>query len=138
MRTYATDSHKAICRLLALAMIVDGRLAPQELKALHHSGLLRRLEIGEDCFDETAGELCQDLLAAASQEVPARGAVELAPATIDRLLAEIEGPLLRVLVLQGMLDIVRADQLIDHRERRLLRRATYAWMPAPTPCPVEH
>ena len=35
MRTYPSNSHKAICRLLALTMIVDGRLAPQELKALH-------------------------------------------------------------------------------------------------------
>ncbi|MEH6434269.1 tellurite resistance TerB family protein [Massilia sp. DD77] len=131
MRTYATNSHKAICRLLALAMIIDGRLAPQELKALHHSGLLRRLEVSEDSFDETAGELCQDLLAGAGGRED--GDVELDPETIDRLLAEVDAPLLRVLVLQGMLDIVRADKVIDHRERRLLRRATHAWMPALEP-----
>jgi len=133
MRTYATNSHKAISRLLALAMIVDGRLAPQELKALHHSGLLRRLEVSEDIFDETAGELCQDLLATAGEREPGTSEVELDPATIDRLLAEVDAPLLRVLVLQGMLDIVRADKVIDHRERRLLRRATHAWMPSPEP-----
>jgi uncharacterized tellurite resistance protein B-like protein len=127
MRTYAANSHKAISRLLALSMIVDGRLAPQELKALHHSGLLRRLEISEDCFDETAGELCEDLLATAGERKS--GEVELDPATIDRLLAEVDAPMLRVLVLQGMLDIVRADKVIDHRERRLLRRATHAWAP---------
>ena len=135
MRTYAPNSHKAISRLLALAMIIDGRLAPQELKALHHSGLLRRLEVSEDIFDETAGELCQDLLAAASarQAGASGGEVELDPETIDRVLAEVDAPLLRVLVLQGMLDIVRADKVIDHRERRLLRRATHAWMPALEP-----
>jgi uncharacterized tellurite resistance protein B-like protein len=125
MRTYPSNSHKAICRLLALTMIVDGRLAPQELKALHHSGLLRRLEISEDLFDETAGELCQDLLAGAV-DLDA-GEVELDPKLIDRLLGEVDAPLLRLLVLQGMLDIVRADKVIDHRERRLLRRATNAW-----------
>lgn len=135
MRTYAPNSHKAICRLLALAMIVDGRLAPQELKALHHSGLLRRLDVSEDMFDETAGELCQDLLAGAGER--GGGEVELEPDTIDRVLAEIDGPLLRVLVLQGMLDIVRADKVIDHRERRLLRRATHAWMPALEPSGVD-
>ena len=135
MRTYATNSHKAISRLLALAMIIDGRLAPQELKALHHSGLLRRLELSEDTFDDTAGELCQDLLAATGerQGETGRGEVELDPGTIDRLLTEVDSPLLRVLVLQGMLDIVRADKVIDHRERRLLRRATHAWMPALEP-----
>lgn len=139
MRTYAINSHKAISRLLALAMIVDGRLAPQELKALHHSGLLRRLEVSEDIFDDTAGELCQDLLAStnARQADEAGAAVELDPATIDRLLGEVDSPLLRVLVLQGMLDIVRADKVIDHRERRLLRRATHAWMPAPIPATAD-
>ena len=135
MRPYATNSHKAISRLLALAMIVDGRLAPQELKALHHSGLLRRLELSEDIFDDTAGDLCQDLLASTGerQADQAGSEVELGPDTIDRLLAEVDAPLLRVLVLQGMLDIVRADKVIDHRERRLLRRATHAWMPTLEP-----
>ena len=31
---------------------------------------------------------------------------------------------------KGMLEIVRADSVIDHRERRLLRRAIHAWADA--------
>lgn len=134
MRTYPTDSPKAISRLLALAMIADGRLAPQELKRLHHSGLLGVLRVSEDTFDETAGELCQDLLAAHADR--SAGMVEIEPETIDRLLDEVQDPALRAIVLDGMLEIVRADKVIDHRERRLLRRATNAWagphvLPAP-------
>ena len=60
MRSYPTNSPKAMCRLLALAMIVDGRIAPQELKSLHHSGVLEALRVSEDTFDDTAGELTQD------------------------------------------------------------------------------
>lgn len=125
MRNYPTDSPKAMSRLLALAMIADGRLAPQELKTLHYSGVLEVLGVSEDTFDDAAGELTQDLLAHSTNH--AAGMVEIEPATIDALLDEVQDPALRALVLKGMLDIVRADQQIDHRERRLLRRALAAW-----------
>ncbi|MGF6274686.1 putative tellurite resistance protein B-like protein [Massilia sp. UYP11] len=125
MRSYPTNSPKAMCRLLALAMIVDGRIAPQELKSLHRSGVLGALRVSEDTFDETAGELTRDLLASSAD---CEGAmVEIAPATIDRLLDEVQDETLRGTVLRGMLEIVRADSVIDHRERRLLRRAMHAW-----------
>jgi uncharacterized tellurite resistance protein B-like protein len=125
MRSYPTNSPKAMSRLLALAMIADGRLAPQELKTLHRSRVLEVLGVSEDTFDETAGELTQDLLTHSTNR--AAGMVEIEPATIDALLLEVQDPVLRALVLKGMLDIVHADNLIDHRERRLLRRAMAAW-----------
>jgi hypothetical protein len=118
MRNYPTDSPKAMSRLLALAMIADGRLAPQELKTLHRSGVLEVLGVSEDTFDDAAGELTQDLLAHSTNH--AAGMVEIEPATIDALLDEVQDPALRALVLKGMLEIVRADQMIDHRERRPL------------------
>lgn len=129
MRNYPTNSSKAMSRLLALAMIVDGRIAPQELKSLHYSGVLEALRVSEDTFDDTAGELTQDLLASSADR--AAGMVEIEAATIDRLLGEVHDPALRVIVLKGMLEIVRADSVIDHRERRLLRRAMHAWADAP-------
>ena len=125
MRSYPTNSPKAMSRLLALAMIADGRLAPQELKALHRSGLLGVLRVSEDTFDETAGELCQDLLTTSRNREP--GMVDIEPETIDRLLEEVQDPALRATVLKGMLEIARADSVIDHRERRLLRRTVNAW-----------
>ena len=128
MRSYPTNSPKAMCRLLALAMIVDGRIAPQELKSLHRSGVLGALRVSEDTFDDTAGELTQDLLATSADREG--GMVEIAPETIDRLLDEVQDELLRATVLKGMLEIVRADSVIDHRERRLLRRAMHAWAEA--------
>jgi uncharacterized tellurite resistance protein B-like protein len=125
MRNYPTDSPKAMSRLLALAMIADGRLAPQELKTLHRSGVLEVLGVSEDTFDDAAGELTHDLLTHSTNH--AAGMVEIEPATIDALLDEVQDPALRALVLKGMLEIVRADQMIDHRERRLLRRALATW-----------
>lgn len=129
MRNYPTNSPKAMSRLLALAMIVDGRIAPQELKSLHYSGVLEALRVSEDTFDDTAGELTQDLLDSSADH--AAGMIEIEAATIDRLLGEVQDPALRAIVLKGMLEIVRADSVIDHRERRLLRRAMHAWADAP-------
>jgi len=125
MRNYPVNSPKAMSRLLALAMIVDGRIAPQELKSLHRSGVLGSLGVSEDTFDDTAGELTQDLLATSADREA--GMVEIGPDAIDRLLDEVRDPVLRATVLEGMLEIVRADNVIDHRERRLLRRALHAW-----------
>ena len=125
MRSYPTNSPQAMCRLLALAMIVDGRIAPQELKSLHRSGVLGALRVSEDTFDDTAGELTRDLLATSADREA--GMVEIEPATIDRLLDEVKEEALRATVLKGMLEIVRADSVIDYRERRLLRRAMHAW-----------
>lgn len=125
MRNYPVNSPKAMGRLLALAMIVDGRIAPQELKSLHRSGVLGSLGVSEDTFDDTAGELTQDLLATSADREA--GMVEIGPEAIDRLLDEVRDPALRATVLKGMLEIVRADSVIDHRERRLLRRALHAW-----------
>jgi hypothetical protein len=67
MRTYATDSPKAVCRLLALAMIVDGHLAQSELKAMQLSGVLARVGADDAVFDEAVHEVCEDLLAGAER-----------------------------------------------------------------------
>ena len=123
MRSYPIDSPEAVSRLLAVAMIIDGCLAPHELKTLHHSRVLELAGVSEDTFDETAGALAKDLMTRAIE----REGVEIDVQQIDRLLEEVQDPALRELVLKGMLEIVQADRLVDHRERRLLQRATAAW-----------
>jgi uncharacterized tellurite resistance protein B-like protein len=125
MRLYATDSPKAVCRLLALAMIVDGHLAPSELKALRHSGILGRVEIDDEGFDEVVRELCEDLLATAHQR--GAGEVEIDARLLDNLLCEVEDPALRMAAMKAMLDIVHADEVLDGRETLLVERAFKAW-----------
>lgn len=125
MRFCATDSPDAVCRLLALSMIVDGHLAPSEMKALHHSAILDRLGVDADRFDDAVVALCDDLLEAARRHD--RADVEIDQALLDRLLDDVADPLLRMSVLKAMLDIVHADRTIDSREHMLLRRAMRKW-----------
>jgi uncharacterized tellurite resistance protein B-like protein len=125
MRLYATDSPKAVSRLLALAMIVDGHLAPSEVKAMRHSGILRQAGIDEDGFDDVVQEVCEDLLATAHQR--GAGEVEIDARLLDTLLAEVEDPSLRMGAMKAMLDIVHADTVLDGRETLLIQRAFKAW-----------
>lgn len=125
MRNYATDSPKAVCRLLALAMIVDGHLAPAEVRAMRHAGILARVGVDEAAFDEVVHEVCDDMLAAAS----CRGAseVEIDSRLLDTLLHEVADTTLRIAVMQAMLDIVQADKVLDGRETLLIERSFKAW-----------
>lgn len=125
MRLCATDSPDAVCRLLALSMIVDGHMAPSEIKALEHSAILERLGVDADTFDDAVMTLCEELLETARRHD--RADIEIDNAMLDRLLDEVADPLLRMHVLKAMLDIVHADRRIDSREHLLLRRAQRKW-----------
>lgn len=125
MRFCASDSPDAVCRLLALSMIVDGHLAPSEMKALRHSAILDRLGVDAERFDDAVVALCDDLLETARRHD--RADVEIDKALLDRLLDDVADPLLRMSVLKAMLDIVHADRMIDSREHMLLRRAMRRW-----------
>lgn len=136
MRLYSTDSPDAVCRLLALAMIVDGHMAPSEIKAMQHSAILDRVGVDADRFDDAVMTLCEDLLASARRHD--RADIEIDNAMLDRLLDDIRDPLLRMHLLKAMLDIVHADRLIDSREHLLLQRAQRKWStPAPEPVTEE-
>lgn len=125
MRTYATDSQEAVCRLLALSMIVDGHLLPSELRAMHASAILDRVGADADTFDDVVHALCSDLLARARGRDDAD--IELDARLLDRLLDDVADPLLRMSTLKAMLDIVHADRLLDSREHLLLQRALKKW-----------
>ena len=123
MRTYPTDSASAAARILALSMIVDGDLAPAELRALAHSKVLDHIEIDFAAFQALLGELCEDLLIDASS----RRNVELEPELLDVVLDEIRDPALRRKLLQAMSQIADADGVLADAEATLLAHAAAAW-----------
>jgi uncharacterized tellurite resistance protein B-like protein len=125
MRSYPTNSAHAVSRLLALAMIVDGHLAPSELKAMRRSTVLPHAALGEDEFDDVVRDLCEDLLATAARRCSAE--VEIDGRLLDALLGEVDDPTLRISVMKTMLDIVHADDVLDARETLLIERAFRSW-----------
>lgn len=125
MRRYSVDSPSAAGRIVALCMVVDGKLSPSELRALHHSRLLEYIEIDLDAFHLLVEELCEDMLASAVQGQH----VELAPATLDALLDEVRAPPLRQQLLSAMWRIATADGVLAEAEVTLLSRALARWAP---------
>lgn len=125
MRAYPTDSPKAVSRLLALTMIVDGHLAPSELRAMDRTAIPPRAMLGQDDFDDVVQELCEDLLATAARRCSQE--VEIDGRLLDGLLGEVEDQALRMSVMKTMLDIVHADSVLDARETLLIERAFKAW-----------
>jgi uncharacterized tellurite resistance protein B-like protein len=125
MRTYPTNSAEAVSRLLALTMIVDGHLAPSELKAMRATGVPRHAALGEEAFDDVVRDLCEDLLATAARRCSEE--VEIDGRLLDALLGEVEDKALRFSVMKTMLDIVHADSVLDARETLLVERAFRMW-----------
>lgn len=123
MRCYPNDSPQATARVLALAMVVDGHLAPAELKVLEDMPLMAELDLDRTLFREVLEELCHDMLHTAVVQ----GAVELNAALLDSLLREITEPALRRKLLTAMWKIADADGWLADAEAALLARACALW-----------
>ena len=123
MRTYAENSASAAGRIVALAMVVDGALAPAELRALTRTMLLEHIEIDIDTFHGLLEDLCHDLLTSSVKQ----GHVVIDPDMIDSLLAEISEPDLRRRLLRAMWAIADADGVLADAEATLLARACAMW-----------
>lgn len=122
MRTYPTNSARAAGRILALTIISDGNVAPDELEAMYRSRILQYVSLDEIEFREVLHELCNDLLATTRH-----GIVNLEAGLIDRLLEEIEAGDLRRKLLQAMWKIADADDWLSDGEAVLLSRASISW-----------
>ena len=138
MKRYANDGPRAMSRILALTMIVDGHVSPAELKAMRAAPFLDRVGVDPDTFDRTMQELCEDLLASAWDRQAAM--VDIDAALLAGVLGEIRDPLLQICMFKTMQDIVRADSLLDSRESLLLRCAARRWFvhhPDPAPAAAD-
>ena len=123
MRHYEENTASAAGRIVALAMVVDGALAPSELRALTRTRLLEHIDIDIDTFHGLLEDLCNDLLTSSVTQ----GHVELAPAPIASLLGEVTDPGLRRRLLRAMWAIADADGVLADAEATLLARACAMW-----------
>lgn len=122
MRTYPINSSHAAGRILALTLISDGNLAPEELETLGRSRILDYVSLDELQFRQVLEDLCNDLVATSRH-----GIAQLEPSLIDALLGEIADGELRRKLLQVMWKIADADDWLSQGEAVLLSRATVAW-----------
>lgn len=123
LRTYPRNSPRAAGRIVALAMIVDGRIGPVEKAALEALEATRRLGLTLAQWDEVMQDLCDDLLGPARLGDDGCISAEL----LDGMLDEVDDVQLRRLVLRLSSVVVHADRQINEAESFVLIAAIERW-----------
>jgi hypothetical protein len=123
LRVYPANSPRAKARLIALALLADGRLADGELDALDRNGAFVRLGIARDLFFEVLADFCADLLRLPEGQRKAL----LTPAMLAGLFAEIDKGEDRTMLLQLIFELAHSDGTISGNEEILLQQAIENW-----------
>lgn len=125
MSDYPNESPRAVARLLALAVAVDGMPAEAEIDLLEQRGVLAALGLARSDFEWIMDELCLDLQRLSP--VDAQGYVSLRPQALHGLLDEVRHPALRVALVELLGEIFCADHRLAQGESILLREALAYW-----------
>lgn len=122
-RAYSRNSPEAAARIIALALISDGRMSKAEIAALDALQARDRLGLTESQWLAVISDLCADLLGPGLC-----GDEGCIPADLlDAMLDEVEFPELRRIVLRLCSAVVHADRRIDSGESFVLLAAIERW-----------
>lgn len=123
LRAYPHGSPRAKARLVALALLADGRLEDGEIDMLDRNGAFFRLGISRSDFFEVMADFCADLM-----RLPeGKGNALLTPAMLAGLFAEVENGEDRTMLLQLIFELAHSDGTISGNEENLLRHAIENW-----------
>lgn len=123
LRPYPRDSAEAAARIVALALIANGRIKVVETAALDAHQGPERLGLTRPQWHGVIHGLCADLLG------PARCGDEgcIPSELLDRMLDEVDDDTTRRLVLRLCSVVVHADRQIDDGESFVLLAAIERW-----------
>lgn len=130
-RKYQANSPEAKARLIALALLADGRLDDQELIELARRNAFARLGLSRDDFFQVLYDFCADV-----STTPNRGdSYLLAPGTLENMFAEVTEAAERKALLNVIFDVIRSDGRLALGEARLFWNAVDAWQLPPAGSP---
>lgn len=142
MRSYPRNSPEAAARIVALTLLADGHLSRSELDLLERRQAAQTLGLAPDGLHQVLHTLCEDLLAGAQHDWAE--ACKIDPATLERLLGEVDHPALRLKVMRLCLDVANADHHLADGESVVLSAVLDHWggealqqTPARTPALVD-
>lgn len=125
MRHYPNNSPKAIARILALGMLIDGVAEPEEYKLIEQDDILRALGIDSPLLDAVIREFYEDL--ELGQSMTRTLDQRLTAGDLSRVLEEVSHPFLQQTLLRGMMRIALANDELSAGEARLIREALIQW-----------
>lgn len=123
VRPYPRNSPEAAARIVALALIANGRVTAAEVAVLDAVRAPERLGLARSRWHGVIIDLCGDLLGPAR-----RGGEACIPGhVLNRMLDEVDDDDLRRLVLRLCSAVVQADRRIDDAESIVLLAAIERW-----------
>lgn len=123
LRAYPPNSPRAMARLIALALLADGRLDKREFESLEQRGVYATLGISPKDFVAVLYDFCSD----AARLPHGNGCYTLTPATLDGLFAEVDSPAARKRLMRHIFEIISSDGVIADGEEQLFWKAVDAW-----------
>lgn len=123
MRFYPVNSPQAQARLVAMALLVDGRLEMEELVALERHRAFVSIGLDRAGFFEVMFDLCEDIAGLPS----GRGDYLLSAPQVARLLADVSSTAIRRRVARLLFDVIRADGRLSESEGKLFWMALDTW-----------
>lgn len=125
MRSYPRNSPQAAARLVALALLADGDLSPQEIALLDAVRAHEQLGLERAALHGVLHAFCEDLLAGAALDWS--GACRVDERTLAALLADVDDPVLRRRVLELCMAVVEADAQVGDGESLVIGAAVAQW-----------
>lgn len=123
LRSYPVDSAHGAARIVALALVADGRMSPLETAALEAWQAAERLGLSRSQWHAVIDDLCADLLGPARSEDEGCIPTEV----LDAVLDQVQDPALRRRVLRLCSAVVHADRRVDEAESFVLLAAIERW-----------
>ena len=125
MRTYPHNSPQAAARIVALAMLADGKLCVEEILVLDSVQAHEQLGLSAHQLDAVVTAFCEDLRGSPHSGWGEAGLVD--PRTMAGMMAEIDDPALQRQVLRLCISVAEADGLVGESESLVLGAAVEYW-----------
>ena len=117
MRSYPTNSPESLARLVALAILADGRLHNQEIDWIREHDTASLIGVDQDTLVQVLLDCCRDLLEeGGSDRLDVLSEARLAP-----LAEEISDVALRKVAVSAVLVVAKSDGRLSSEEQTLLR-----------------
>jgi uncharacterized tellurite resistance protein B-like protein len=125
MRHYPTNCPQAAARIVALALVADGHVSREELDLLARVDACGKLGLAAQEMHALLRDFCEDLLQARNSHWGDASQIE--PSLLSQLMAEVDDPALRRVVLRLCVAIVEADGHVADGESVVLVTAVEQW-----------
>ena len=125
MRHYPKNSPQAAARIVALTLIADGDVGPDELALLDQLAVLQQLGLSRDALHAVVDTFCEDLLS--SHQLAWADACPVDEYVLEDLMGDVDDPALRHKVLALCVKLAEVDDHVAEGESIVLMAAVAHW-----------